>query len=73
MPTNYNGVHVVCPYYADKEELHCITCEGVSSGTLTKVCFKKKVTKEIYRFKYCERDYQKCRIAQMLDQKWEEL
>ena len=72
MPTAFKGVNVLCPYYADKEDIHCITCEGVSKNTLTKVCFKTQKAKDLYRFQFCERHYSKCRIAKMLDEKWEE-
>jgi hypothetical protein len=70
MPTTFKGVKVICPYYADKEEKHCITCEGVMDGTLTKVCFKKTDTKEKYRLLFCERNYEKCKVAKMLDRKY---
>lgn len=71
MPTTFKGVKVICPYYADKEEKHCITCEGVMDGTLTKVYFSRKDTKEKYRLLFCERDYTHCRVARMLDKKYQ--
>ena len=61
---------VLCPYYLKDEDNH-IVCEGTELDTSVHLtCSNKKHRREYQKF-YCCNHYKKCRIANMLDRKWE--
>lgn len=62
---------VLCPFYL-AEESHCIHCEGVEKGSTVRMSFEHTGKKKAYRERFCEEDYDRCRISQMLTRKWEE-
>ena len=62
---------VRCPFCKD-EGNNMLYCEGIWPGTVTHLAFGNAVELRKYRKEFCEADYSKCRIAQMLERKWED-
>ena len=67
---------VRCPFYT-KSDNASISCEGVEDHMSTKSIFRAesgallREDKERYMIKFCNSDYEKCRICQMLMQKYD--
>ncbi len=62
---------IVCPFCKCDERM-MIYCEGVLRDTTIHLAFAyPSLTKE-YRKQFCESSYMRCRIAQMLNAKYEE-
>lgn len=62
---------VRCPFCKCEERM-MLYCEGVQEDTTVHLAFAYPSAAREYREKYCEADYEKCRIAQMLERKWED-
>ncbi len=61
---------VKCPFYRERQrEKKRIKCEGVVPGTTTQLTFRGD--KRWYMKDYCCKNYEKCRIYQMLDRKYD--
>ena len=69
--SSYIAKYVLCPYY-HKEEGVKICCEGVEDGTSIHVVFSSSRQRKDYQFEKCCKNYSQCRVAAMLDQKWED-
>ena len=63
--------YVICPFY-HFEERQIIYCEGVEYNTAIHLAFASPPQLREYKKKYCEKEYCNCRIAAMLERKWEE-
>ena len=63
--------NVICPFYLC-EERQVVYCEGVEDGTSIHLGFNRPPALKEYKKQFCETQYCKCRIAQMLNKKWEE-
>ena len=62
---------VLCPFY-QSDERQIIYCEGVEPDTRIHLAFSSSPQLVCYRKRFCEREYRRCRIADMLLRKWEE-
>ena len=62
--------YTVCPYYKDHER-QTIRCEGVEEGTALHLAFYSTQMLRDYRNAYCRSCWKGCRIAEMLNRKWE--
>lgn len=60
---------VVCPFYR-KETATAVFCEGVEEDTSIKLIFPSTQKKDEYRYRCCKAWKSKCRIAQMLADKY---
>jgi hypothetical protein len=70
--TAYASKRVICPYYL-AESQQAIKCEGVEESASSHLTFKRKETMREYQEKYCCGAWKDCRLADMLERKWEEL
>jgi len=72
----YGDADVVCPFYI-KSDNASIFCEGVEDNMATKNIFRAssgallREDKDKYMIKFCNCDYEKCRIYQMLLKKYD--
>lgn len=62
--------HVQCPFYKN-DEPQIIRCEGVEDGTALHLAFANRTQHKEYKKLYCRRDWCSCKIATMLNRKWE--
>lgn len=62
---------VLCPYY-QSDEKQIIYCEGVEPDTRIHLAFSSSPQLKCYRKRFCEGSYNRCRIADMLNKKWDE-
>ena len=63
--------NVLCPYY--RREQSCkLHCEGVKQDTALEVSFSTQKSYKDYRLQFCCKAWESCRVAQMLNQKYEE-
>ena len=65
------AANVVCPYYKC-EERQKIFCEGVERNTAIHLAFATPPQLKEYKSRFCEGEYGGCRIADMLERKWED-
>ena len=65
------AANVVCPYYRC-EERQKIFCEGVERYTAIHLAFASPPQLKDYKSRFCEREYGGCRIADMLERKWDD-
>jgi hypothetical protein len=65
----YGGL-VICPYYK-YESQQMIHCEGVMPNTALHLAFDAKDKMRAYRNAYCEKCYNECLIAGMLNRKYD--
>ena len=70
MGASHMAKHVLCPFYR-KEDYVRIYCEGVDESNSIHLEFASKEHRRNYELKSCCKDYEKCRIAKMLYEKWE--
>ena len=70
MSTDYASVNVKCPFYLSEEEKK-IHCEGLEKGSRTALEFRGKQLKENVKGKYCNGDYEKCKLYTIINQKYE--
>lgn len=61
----------VCPYHLGIAH-QMLRCEGVDPGTVTNLSFASYDAYRRYMATYCNEHYKLCRIAQMLERKWDE-
>lgn len=71
MAKNSISSRVRCPY-CKCESKTMIYCEGVQQGTTLHLAFAVPSVLKEYRAKYCDTNYDACRIAQMLNQKYDQ-
>ena len=62
---------VKCPFF-HAEDRQKIYCEGVNEATSIHLNFVSPRVKQDYKKEHCNREYCKCRIFQMNDQKYDE-
>lgn len=62
--------YAVCPYYKS-DERQLIYCEGVENGTAIHLAFSTLPDLREYKRKYCRSCWRKCRIAEMLNRKYD--
>lgn len=62
---------VLCPFY-QSDEKQIIYCEGVEPDTRIHLAFASSLQLKCYRERFCEGSYTRCRIAGMLNKKWDE-
>jgi hypothetical protein len=77
MPTKFKSAtyaskRIVCPYYMSEAQ-QAIKCEGVEESASSHLTFKCREDKRDYQEKYCCGAWKDCRLADMLERKWEEL
>ena len=65
----YISPYVKCPFYKC-ENSQSIHCEGISEENTIHMIFYPARAKNSYRKRVCEKDYTKCPIAGMLNQKY---
>ena len=65
------AANVVCPYYKC-EEGQKIFCEGVERNTAIHLAFAAPPQLKDYKSRFCEGGYGGCRIADMLERKWDD-
>ena len=70
MSTDYSSADVKCPFYMT-EDVMKIHCEGLEKGSKTVLEFKNKRFKQMVKERYCEKDYEKCKLYQTLDRKYQ--
>ena len=68
----YVDKYVKCPFYSSEDKWH-IFCEGVCDGTSLQLTFGNEREKRPYKLKHCIGCYKKCRIAEMLLRKYQDL
>ena len=66
----YSDPNVQCPFY-DVEERQKVICEGVPDSARLHVTFKTDDQKRCYKGRYCKKDWRRCMIAHMLEEKYE--
>ena len=69
MPKNtkkYFSLKAICPHYKS-EERQLIYCRGIQKDTAMHIAFAYPSDKVSYKEKHCEKCYQECRIAKMLE------
>ncbi len=61
---------VECPYYKydTKQVIHC---EGVENGLSTNIAFAAADMQHSYKEIYCRKHWQKCRVVDMLNRKYD--
>lgn len=64
------SAYVVCPFYTD-EEKQMIRCEGLEKDTSIHLAFASHEQLRSYKKRYCNVQYCGCRIAQMLEGKYD--
>ena len=67
---SYISKFVQCPFY-HKDETQVIYCEGVEENTTTHLAFGSRNRCRDYKKEYCCYAWWDCRVAHMLEEKWE--
>lgn len=70
MSTDYASVNVKCPFYIS-EDSKAIHCEGLEKGSRIAVEFRGKQYRENVKEKYCNGDFEKCKLYKTINQKYE--
>ena len=70
MSTDYASVNVKCPFYITEEEKK-ILCEGLEKGSRIALEFRGKQYKEKVKEKYCNGDFEKCKVYKPTNDKYE--
>ena len=60
-------VYSQCPFYS-KESVNTIVCEGLYSGTSTRITFLN--SKFAFKQRFCRNNYEKCRLYKCLMEKY---
>lgn len=64
---------VLCPFYKDAPNgKQSVICEGVESNSSIRLSFGGKVHCSLYMDKFCCKNYEQCRVAQMLYKKYDD-
>ena len=59
--TEYSDVDVVCPCFkAANSKDKLMVCEGAAAGSKIVFCLKQKERYQLFRRRFCERDYRAC-------------
>lgn len=62
-----------CPFYR-YDDRSVIACEGCIKGSSIHMAFASPAVKKLYLDKVCStKNYRRCRVAMMLEQKWEDI
>lgn len=69
---HYVSKEANCPYY-HMEERQKIYCEGVEEQTSIHLNFPSPTHLKKYAGQICYGDWENCRIAQMLNKKWDDM
>ena len=67
--SRYDDVSAKCPFYQRNSERK-IVCEGIIEGSVTVQEFDKRSDKEAHRNKYCDNQYSRCKIYDILQKKY---
>lgn len=71
MARQYVSNEAVCPFYL-MEDRQTVTCEGVGPGWVIKISRNvNSGNAKDYIREFCYRDWEKCRVAQMLQKKYQ--
>lgn len=69
--TAYMDQRVQCPFWSwARPKYRLITCEGLITKTQTNV-FRSTDETRAYITKYCENDYRRCKLYQLIEKKYE--
>jgi hypothetical protein len=71
MPRTYNEGLINCPFYK-ATATQSISCEGITDDCITKLLFTSPEKRDLHRKIYCDNQYKKCEIYNMLVKKYEE-
>lgn len=71
MPTMYDDVHAICPYFHSSNKRK-ISCEGITDGCTTTLEFESQEKRNMHRRIFCDAKYKNCEIYRMLEEKYEE-
>ena len=66
----FHDVLAKCPYY-NGEEKQKIVCEGVQEGSAIHMAFDTPQNRRDYKKCFCNRGYNSCLVADMLNRKWD--
>lgn len=66
----YKSSYVRCPFYKG-ENSQSIHCEGISDENTIHMIFSPANGKNAYRKKVCEKDYNNCPIAGVINKRYE--
>lgn len=69
MSTSYEAVNVRCPFYKSDEALR-IKCEGLEDSSRLAVEFQKKAEKEQWQWRYCNTEWEQCKVCQIIEGKY---
>lgn len=67
--SRYDDVSAKCPFYQRSSEKN-IVCEGIIENSVSVQEFNKKSDREAYRNRYCNNQYSKCRLYDILEKKY---
>ena len=70
MSTDYASVNVKCPFYISEEDKK-IHCEGLEKGSRIALEFRGKQYKENVKTRYCNGDFEKCKLYTPINAKYE--
>lgn len=68
---HYCSNEALCPFYKYEDD-QLIYCEGVQNGCSIRLSFAYARDSLKYKMDYCRKDYEKCRVARMLNEKYNE-
>lgn len=71
MPTLYDDVNAICPYFQSSEKKK-IMCEGITDRCNTALVFRSQSGRNQHRELFCDSKYMNCEIYKMLEEKYEE-
>nr|DAX63403.1 MAG TPA: hypothetical protein [Caudoviricetes sp.] len=69
MSTNFESVHVKCPFYLNEDSLY-ISCQGVLEGShIQKHLFKDKKAKDEHKKQFCNSldCFKNCKICKLIN------
>lgn len=66
---SYVRREVLCPFY-HREEDRRLLCEGPEQGVHLQLIFLRRKSFDEYLRQYCCRDWDRCRVADMLERKY---
>lgn len=71
--SKYQDIEAKCPFYYGIENAQrwtSICCEGMTKNSRIKNQFKKMEARDNYKRRYCDCDYENCRLCKMLEGKY---
>jgi hypothetical protein len=71
MPTMYDDVDALCPFFRSSEKRKII-CDGVIEDCTTQILFKTIQSRNLHRRIFCDRKYMNCEYYQVLEKCCEE-